>query len=303
MQINGQNNKIEFHTNIVLHEDENLREIKDWKEMLGAIIKQLPEKIDTLQPIIQFLVMAIAPTKIYLLDHGNTISGSAPSYIDLLLVISNKNNIPFAELEPIIEIPYIKDSRVVCSLHNEGVVLEALKNGHIFYTMNFIRKNLVYDDKCISYPVTTMDAIQEIKQRAKTAFLQHFDRAEDFYAAAEFLHQKGAGKIIAFLLHQAVEFSYRSILASLNGYDKRTHELHSLKKHTRRCAPQLATIFSSEAEEEKRLTELLNNAYLDSRYDTNYSVTENDLMIIFEKVKLLQDICKELVETKTNPAT
>lgn len=238
-----------------------------------------------------------------MLDHRNIVSQPTPAYIDLLLVIPTKNNIPFIELEPIIEIPYLKESRIVCSLHNEGVVMQALENGHIFYSLNFTSENLIYDDKAISYATTSMEAIQEMKQRAKAVFLQHFERAEDFYLCAEFLYQKRPAKIIAFLLHQAIEFSYRGILVSLNGYDKRTHEINSLKKHSRRCVPQLSTIFSSNAEEEKRLTELLNNAYLASRYDTNYAVNESELSIVFEKVKILQEVCKELVDVKTNHST
>lgn len=55
MHINGYNNKIEFHTNIILNEDESLKAIKDWKGLLSAIIQHVPEEADTLKPIIQFL--------------------------------------------------------------------------------------------------------------------------------------------------------------------------------------------------------------------------------------------------------
>lgn len=164
------------------------------------------------------------------------------TYIDLLLVIPNKNNALFIELEPITEIPYLKDRRV-CSQHNEGSVLDALSNGDIFYSLNFVDENLIYDDKAITYPQPSFEALEGIKQRARETFFQHFERAEHFYACAEYLHQFGPGKIISFLLHQATEFCYRGVLISLNGYDKRRHNLYSLKKHIRRCAPQLSIIF------------------------------------------------------------
>jgi HEPN domain-containing protein len=300
MHIYGQHNKIEYHTNIFLNEDENSRDARDWKERLLTIIQQIPETADTLKPIIQFLVTTVAPTKIYRVDNRNIKSDTTEKYIDLLLVIPNKNNIPFIELEPIIEIPYLKESRVVCSLHNEGVIKQALGNGHIFYTLNFTAENLVYDDKAVSFPATSIGAVQEMKQKAREIFSQHFERAQNFYSCAEYLHQRNPGKIIPFLLHQATEFTYRGVLMSLNGYDKRTHDIHSLKKHTRRCAPQLTTIFSPDVEEEKRLTILLEKAYLESRYENNYAVNENDLTVFFERLKLLQDSCKELVELKTD---
>jgi HEPN domain-containing protein len=302
MHINSQKGNVEFHTNIFLLEDESFRDIKDWKGRLSAIIEQIPGKADTLTPIIQFLVMTVAPTKIYLMNHKSIVSQPTPAYLDLLLVIPGSNHTTFQELEPILEIPYIKDSRVVCSLHNEGVVAQALGNGHIFYAMNFTRENLIYEDKANNYPDIPADVIQEIKQRARAQFFEHFERSVDFYASAEALHQRKPARIIAFLLHQAVEFCYRGVLISLNGYEKRTHEIHVLKKHTRRCAPQLSTIFSSDEQEEKRLTELLNSAYLSSRYESNYEINENDLNIIFDKVKALQDVCKELVEIKTDTA-
>lgn len=300
MHVNGQYNKVEFHTSIFLNEDDNYKDIRDWKERLLTIIQQIPEKADTLKPIIQFLVTTVAPTKIYKLQNRNIKDETTEKYIDLLLVIPNKNNVPFTELEPIIEIPYLKEKRVVCSLHNEGVVLGALRSGHIFYTLNFTPENLVYDDKAANFPIPSIEAVQEMKQRAREIFFQHFERAQNFYSCAEYLYKQNPGKIIPFLLHQATEFTYRGVLMSLNGYDKRTHDIHSLKKHIRRCAPQLNTIFSNDAVEEKRLTELLEKAYLESRYETNYAVNENDLIVLFERIKLLQKSCKELVQLKTD---
>ena len=155
MQINGQNNRIEFHTTVLLNEDENYRDIRDWKERLLTIIQQIPESADTLKPIIQFLVTTVAPTKIYRVENRNTKDDTTEKYIDLLLVIPNKNNVPFTELEPIIEMPYLQEKRVVCSLHNAGVVLGALRSGHIFYTLNFTAENLVYDDKAVNFPITS----------------------------------------------------------------------------------------------------------------------------------------------------
>jgi HEPN domain-containing protein len=299
MNISGYNT-VQFHTNIFLNEDENYRDTRDWKERLLTIIQQIPEKADTLKPIIQFLVATVAPTKIYRVQNRNFKNDTTENYIDLLLVIPNKNNVPFTELEPIIEIPYLKEKRVVCSLHNEGVVLGALRGGHIFYTLNFTAENLIYDDKAVTFPITSFEAVEEMKQKAREIFFQHFERAQNFYSCAEYLQQHNPGKIIPFLLHQATEFAYRGILMSLNAYDKRTHDIHSLKKHTRRCAPQLSIIFSSDIVEEKRLTELLEKAYLESRYESNYEVNEKDLTIFFEKVKSLQETCKELVEAKTD---
>ena len=298
MQVNGQHNKIEYNTNIFINADADSQEISDWKGRLISIIQQIPSKADTLKPIIQFIVTTISPAKIYMLQHKDTGNPATGGYIDLLIIISGKNSVPFIELEPILEMPYVKDQRVSCSLHSEDNVLEGLRNGHIFYSLNCIPENLVYDDKTTQYPTTTPEALQEAKNHVQAKFTQAFEKSQHFYESAVSLHKSHPSQIIAFMLHQATELTYRGILQSLNGYDKKTHEIRAFKKHVRRCAPLLNTVFPDNNEDEKRLLDILEKAYLSARYEDQYIISEDDLSRLFEKVKHLMDIAIEIVKDK-----
>jgi len=298
MQVNGQHNKIEYNTNIFINADADCQEISDWKGKLISIIQQIPSKADSLKPIIQFIVTTISPAKIYMLQHKDAGNPAKGGYIDLLIIMSGKNSVPFIELEPILEMPYVKNQRVSCSLHSEDNVLEGLRNGHIFYSLNCIPEKLVYDDKTTQYPTTTPEALQEAKNRLKEKFTQAFEKSQHFYESAVSLHKSHPSQIIAFMLHQATELTYRGILQSLNGYDKKTHEIRAFKKHIRRCAPSLNTVFPDNTEEEKRLLDILEKAYLSARYEDQYEIQENDLDVLFTKVKQLQATAKEIVEEK-----
>lgn len=295
MNISGQHNRIEHTTiNIINAPDNDFSEIATWKDHLKSIIQKVPDKADTLKPVIQFLVTTTAPQKIYMLPYQDAVSKE--QYIDLLLIISG-TGAPFSELEPALEFPYIKDKKVCCSLHNEGNILQQLQEGHIFYSMNLTAENLVYDNGVKTYPLPSQEQIIQLKQQARELFSREFSKASAFYEAALFLIQKNHHPLIAFYLQQAIEATFRGILKALNGCHKRTHELRVLIKQCRRCAPELQTVFSSE--EDQRLIALLDTAYLDARYTDGFKVDSPDIETIVKKTEQLQTMALQLVEKRT----
>jgi len=297
---NCNNPTTNYNTNIFIQPDSDSKEIIIWKEKLASILENVPAEVDTLKPLIQLLVAAISPSKIFLLQHKDTINAPSGRHIDLLMVIASKCALPFTELEPILEIAYLKDQRVCCSLHSEGNLLENLRLGHIFYSLNCIPENLIYDDKAIELRATTPQVIQEIKSISKEKFTRIFDKALHFYECALSLHQNHSSQIIAFMLHQSIELTCRGMLQCLNGYDKKTHDIRSLKKYLRRCAPQMNAIFPDGKEEEKHLLDVLEASYLDPRYEHNYSISGNDLDVLIEKTRQLHISAKEIVEATLN---
>lgn len=103
------------------------------------------------------------------------------------------------------------------------------------------------------------------------------------------------------MLHQTAELTYRGILQSLNGYDKKTHEIRVLRKYARRCAPQLCSIFSDDSEGEKRILDILEGADSNSRYVDDYDIPEGDLNVLFEKIILLQDMAQKIAHSVLGP--
>jgi HEPN domain-containing protein len=298
MQISGHDIRVEYVNNIFFEPAKDRSGWDEWIERLQGILDKIPPKADELKPIIQFIVTAIAPTKIFMLKNPENFEKEYPRYIDLLVVISGKCAVPFTDLEPLLELASLKDEYVCCSLHNEGSVIEGLKNGHPFYSLNFIPENLVYDDLSIKYQETTSEALFELKRQAKEKFNFSFQKAKHFYELAIHLHESCSSQILPFLLHQSVEQTYRSVLKSLNGYDKKTHEIRSLKKHIRRCAKGLNGVFPDNNEEEKRLLDILEAAYIDSRYGDTIFLIEEDVLIFMKRIRQLQDIASKIVSEK-----
>ena len=96
------NHKV-YNTNIFVNGNSDEKEWQQWKEHLQAIISQVPEKPDYLKPVVQFLVVALAPSQIYCLNHSFAGSKKEDPYIHFCLVIPNRCTTPFTELEPVLE--------------------------------------------------------------------------------------------------------------------------------------------------------------------------------------------------------
>ncbi len=296
--LSGGNNKIEFVTNIFLNSDTDSQEVNHWKDKLISILQNVPLKADSLKPLIQFLVVTLEPSKIYLLQH-NDISGTPPDrYFDLLIVMPGTAP-SFSELEPILDIAYLKNKRVCCSLHNEGCVIEGLKNGHPFYCLNFIPGNIVYDGHETTYPVTTPEQFALIQQAAMETFMKGFEKAKSFYSCAEREFNNGSYELTLFMLHQVVELTCRTVLQSLHGRNLKGHEIRMLEKHIRRPAPELVSIFNEDTEQEKRLLDTLEKGYIDARYNNEFKVDKTILSLLFERVKLFQVTAYEVIKMKT----
>ena len=294
------NNNVDYHTAIFIHPGAFGSELAGWKEKLVAILQQVPDSAEIIKPVIQFLVASIAPAKIYMMKQGAGADNERENTIDLLIVMPGKSGIAFTELEPILQIACSQYQQVRCSLHNEGTVVDALRDGHVFYSLHCIAANLVYDDKSLTYPETSPAALAAIKQQARQNFDSYFQKALEFYSIALTMHQSNCSTLVTFMLHQAIELTYRGILQSLNGYDKKTHDIRILMKLALRCARQINTVFEPGIEENNNLIELLNHAYLAARYEPDYIFDEKYLLLAFEKVGLLHTTAKKIIETKLN---
>jgi len=103
------------------------------------------------------------------------------------------------------------------------------------------------------------------------------------------------------MLHQTAEHSYKAILLVFTGYNPNEHYLmilgHMAGKHDR----GLRAIFPRETEEQEKLFNLLDYAYIGARYDPGYKITKQQLEYLARCVRKLQrltkKICKEKIES------
>ena len=82
------------------------------------------------------------------------------------------------------------------------------------------------------------------------------------------------------------------------GYNPQEHYLfvlgHMAGKHDR----GLRDIFPRKTEEQDKLFELLDYAYIGARYDPDYKITKKQLEYLAQRVKMLQRLTKKICKEK-----
>ncbi|WP_192821284.1 HEPN domain-containing protein [Rufibacter sp. LB8] len=245
--------------------------------------------------IIAFLAETVQPEKIFLLNHPTLDGAGATGYVDLLVVVPCRSHILFAEHQGLVEFSNLRSHQVVCSLHRSDAVSAALAQGHIHYSLSCTPNRLVYNSGDSPLPVTPQHLLQALREQATLKFEESYGKALAFYVSA----QSCAHEVIGiFLLHQAAEMAYRAILHSLMDKAPHTHSIKALIKHSRRCTPQLYSVFPRDTPAEKQLVHQLEDAYLKARYEPGYSISPNVRELLFERVGKLLGVTRQVFDGK-----
>lgn len=175
---------------------------------------------------------------------------------------------------------YIPVTALVLHSH---VFTEWLFAGHSFAVAVQQRAVLLHGEP-ISFhtvPATTGIAAPE-KQKQ-----QGGQQMKSFFAGAELYILRKEYKMAAFMLHQCAEQGLLALLKAGSGLHINTHNLDKLVRYCSMVNYRIADIFSQQNEQEERLFQLLQKAYIDTRYKENYQINRVELTAIKDMVAKL----------------
>ncbi len=141
------------------------------------------------------------------------------------------------------------------------------------------------------------------KQIAQDTLDDVFHRAKEFYIDFDNAFKRRSYKNAAFHLNQAAEHSYKTVLLIFGGECPQEHHLDILCARAADYCPQLKGILPHQTDEQLKLFELLDYAYIGARYDREYKITKEQLEQLAPCVRKLHEvterICKEKIESFT----
>lgn len=141
---------------------------------------------------------------------------------------------------------------------------------------------------------------QEIKELAEEYYKEKFESGNFFLDDAITNREKGRYKMASFYLHQACENLYNSIILTFTLYSPKEHSLIKLSAKAKTHSLKSSAAFPRDTEEEKRLFDLLQVAYVQARYNLHFCVTKEDIEALIPKVELLRDITQQCCEERIN---
>ena len=140
------------------------------------------------------------------------------------------------------------------------------------------------------------------KEKAKVYFEKWFENANEFMIDYENAFNRGSYCQAAFMLHQATERYYMTVLLVYTDYKPKFHDLERLDKMVCQLDKRFKDVFKRSNAEEERLFNLLKKAYIDSRYKLDYEIKREELEWLSERVRVLRGLtevcCEQFLRIK-----
>ncbi|HWB26308.1 MAG TPA: HEPN domain-containing protein [Chitinophagaceae bacterium] len=165
-----------------------------------------------------------------------------------------------------------------------------LQNGHRFAKAVVQFAVAIYDQGDISFSPATVPDTNTEQKAAEKYYKDGLNKGKEFLAGADLFRIRNQYKLAAFMLHQATEHCLHGLIKAETGFHAHTHNLDRLIRYGSLVSYQLPDIFPRKTEQDKRLFTLLQKAYGDARYRDDYSIAQNDLLLLTEKVRYLHEI-------------
>lgn len=226
---------------------------------------------------------------------------------DFLVITRGKridNGISSFDLERKIK-QQIREVGYLDSIHKTHVVIEPidyvnteLEKDRYFFSDITKEGILLFDSKEFSLAKPKTLTVAEKREIAHNDYNHWFKSAEVFFMQCRNACNLQEYNNAAFQLHQTAENFYNCALLVATGYKPKSHDLEELN---RLCAAQsndFLTIFPLATQEQKHCFELLEKAYIEARYNKNYSIKKEQLEYLISRVEKLQNVVHDFCQDK-----
>lgn len=183
-------------------------------------------------------------------------------------------------------------------VHSLTDVNKQLERGRPFF-VDIARQGIaLYGAEGIHFSQPQQLPADEARTEARKYFQDWWESASAFRASANFLVDRGNSKEAAFNYHQATERLYHCTLLVLTLYSPKSHRLNFLRSHAEEVAPELIEAWPRADKFSRRCFELLREAYVNARYSPHYTISEEELAWIGERVVVLEELVRTVCERR-----
>jgi len=132
-----------------------------------------------------------------------------------------------------------------------------------------------------------------MKELAENYYKEWLERGLSFLDYTLYGLKKNDYKLAAFHLHQATESLYCCAHLVFTNYRPKIHNIEKLNKPLIRYSKQFLDIFPQNTNQEKECFTLLKKAYVEARYNQDYSITKEQPEYLITKVEKIKEVVKE----------
>ena len=197
---------------------------------------------------------------------------------DLIIVMDQYKYKSFDQIISLLDFTLLGHKNINCTVYTYDTIHEFLLNGHLYFSALCTPENCVYKNTAkFTLPLPDPEKCIGIIDKATSLFNLNIQKAITFFSIARQLANDSESTISGFMLQQACELTFRSLLLSLRGKQVKCHDLVVLRKHLSHFVPTIIGIFDENEEAEVALLTSIQEAYIKSRYDQTYNISLKEL--------------------------
>jgi len=180
---------------------------------------------------------------------------------------------------------------VTILIHRMDEFNTALQNGSTFFKSVYKRGIVLYDKN--EEPFVSPGEGASIRNRItkrEQLWQKWHQLATEFLTGANFFIGEEINELSVFMLHQALQHCYSAMIRVLTGYRTNSNSLRRLIKLIDLALPDSSFVVPNRSTpEDLRLMSILLKGYGDARYSDGFTVTKQDVSIIYGKVSVIID--------------
>lgn len=172
-----------------------------------------------------------------------------------------------------------------------------LATGHLFARNVYHSATPVFEADNLSLSPVGPYSLDIEKKTLEKLFRDGLNRSQEFLAGVDLFRVRKQYGLAVFMLHQATEQALGTLIKIGTGFHCCTHNIERLLRYAGMVSYQIPDIFPRKTDNEKRLFNFLQKAYIESRYREGYSIGFTDLLELTERVRVIQSILAEYGKT------
>lgn len=218
-----------------------------------------------------------------------------PDKIFLLVLTDNSETKQASSLSSTIEESVRQLADVTALVHYVSTMFGAHVEDNAFLTaaLDF---PIVYMAHFLTLPPAKPTGCLPLNVNAGFKWERWQNQGKEFLAGAEFYLKNNAFKPALFSLHQCAECLLVAIIRAVLGYRINNHNLSTLLKITQIFTLGLTNLFELDVPENRKLFELLKNAYVNVRYKDTFEPDTKSVAAIYQIIKRLETLTAKVYE-------
>jgi HEPN domain-containing protein len=162
-------------------------------------------------------------------------------------------------------------------VHTVKDVNRKLERGWYFFADVYEEGIMLYDSYRYQLAEPKDMTLAQRRDFAQLCLDEYLGKGDRLYGTHELQIQQSWLNEAAFMLHQATETYYKTMLMVFTAYRPKQHNIEKLGNRCRNLHEARGGIFPRDTPEDEARFKLLKAAYVDARYSMKYSITREEL--------------------------